>query len=312
MTADSVGSGGVCPAASSVASWLAQGRTKPRVVVLAAPGKARVGQALEQLIPFLERTSDLVAVDQRFELPFRPEMADVVVVLGGDGSVLQAARQMGMFQIPVLGVNLGRLGFLTSLGPDAFTDIWPRVVEGDFTVTEHLMLETVITRDGLETARQIGLNEAAVLGGPPYHMLHIDLYVDGILATTYDCDGLIISTPVGSTPHNRPAGGPILRKDLQAFVISPLSPHALTMRPVVDRADRQYGLQLTQPHPSASLVVDGRVVGGLDCRQRITIRRAEPTFRMMCVPDQNDYATLRDKLGWSGRAQGRRDPTSGD
>ena len=131
-------------------------------------------------------------------------------------------------------------------------------------------------------------------------MMDIDLYVDSVLATTYSCDGLIISTPVGSTAHSLSAGGPILRKSLQAFVISPISPHTLTVRPVVDRADRIYEVVVQQPHASASVVVDGCVVCELKPSDRVRVHRAEPQFRMIEVGGQNYYRTLREKLGWRG------------
>jgi NAD+ kinase len=135
-------------------------------------------------------------------------------------------------------------------------------------------------------------------------MLQIDLYVDQQLATTYNCDGLIISTPVGSTAHNLSAGGPILRKTLQAFVISPISPHTLTMRPFVDTADRIFELKLRHPHPTASVVVDGRVACPIDPALTVRIQRAASSFQLISVPGQNDYKTLREKLGWSGSPSG--------
>ena len=183
--------------------------------------------------------------------------ADFAVVLGGDGSILHAVRQMGSTQFPILGVNLGKLGFLAALAPGEFVRVFPDVCAGKCWVVEHLMLHCSVFRDGQVVHQQLGLNEMAVLGGPPFAMMNLDLYVDSILATTYSCDGLIISTPVGSTAHNLSAGGPILRKSLQAFVISPISPHTLTVRPVVDRADRVYEVVFREPHTSASVVVDG-------------------------------------------------------
>jgi NAD+ kinase len=107
-------------------------------------------------------------------------------------------------------------------------------------------------------ADELGLNETAVFSGPPFSMVHVDLYVDEELATSYSCDGLIISTPVGSTAHSLSAGGPILRKDLQAFVISPISPHTLTVRPVIDSADRMYEMVIREPNDATTVVVDGR------------------------------------------------------
>jgi NAD+ kinase len=162
------------------------------------------------------------------------------------------------------------------------------------------MLQCTVLRDGQTLDSQLGLNEVAILGGPPYSMLSIELYVDSDLVTTYSCDGLIISTPVGSTAHSLSAGGPILRKNLQAFVISPISPHTLTMRPVVDTADRVYEIVVSQPHDTTTVVLDGVALCRLTSRDRVRVERAVPTFKMVEIPERNYYRTLREKLGWGG------------
>ncbi|MFY7968650.1 MAG: NAD(+)/NADH kinase, partial [Pirellulaceae bacterium] len=181
--------------------------------------------------------------------------------------------------------------------------------EGRYAIDSHLMLACCVDQKNRWSSPHLGLNEVAILGGPPYTILEIDLYVDGDLATTYRCDGLILSTPVGSTAHNLSAGGPILQKNLQAFVICPISPHTLTMRPVVDSADRVFELVVRNPGPSTSVVVDGRVIASCQEATRIRVQRASQPFTMVRVGGQNDYVRLRDKLGWSGSAKGIR-PTS--
>ena len=281
--------------------WIRDGRSRPRVVVLAAPNRPRVEQELNGILQIIERHAEIVAVDKNFSYEFSSCDSDLVVVLGGDGSILQSARQMCHDQRPVLGVNLGKLGFLAAISPSRFEDIWPEVCEGRFTVTNHLMLQCQVFCGDLELHSIIGLNEASVLGGPPYTMMYIDLYIDSVLATTYACDGLIISTPIGSTAHNLSAGGPILRRNLQAFVISPISPHTLTMRSVVDTADRIFDLKIQVEHPTASVVVDGRVVCHFGSDLRVRISRADDTFQLISVPGHDDYQALREKLGWSGK-----------
>ncbi len=290
-----------------MAKWHQENRNRPRVVVLAPATKPRVAEGLEQLIPILKKHAEVIAVDQVFEYSFVDSKADLVVVLGGDGSILQSARQMGRNQLPVLGVNLGRLGFLAAIPPEQIADIWPKVCEGHFEITNHLMFESTVELKGKVLHRQLGLNETSVLGGPPYSMLQIELHIDDQLATTYNCDGLIVGTPVGSTAHNLSAGGPILAKTLQAFVISPISPHTLTMRPIVESSDRRFSLRLHTPHPSASVVVDGRVVCSLDVDHCVYVNRADQAFQLIAMPGRNDYRTLRDKLGWSGSPRGRFD-----
>jgi NAD+ kinase len=131
--------------------------------------------------------------------------------------------------------------------------------------------------------------------------MDIDLYVDSELVTTYSCDGLIVSTPVGSTAHSLSAGGPILRKDLQAFVIQAISPHTLTVRPVVDAADRVYELAVAEPTTGASVVVDGRELCRLAAGDRVRVERASARFQLVTAPSHSYYRTLREKLGWGGR-----------
>ena len=267
---------------------------------MGAPNRDRVKAELERLRPAIASKADIVAEDLNFTHDFSTTEQDLVIVLGGDGSILQAARQMGSKQIPVLGVNCGRLGFLAALSPDDFLQAWPDVCCGGFNIIDHLMLRTQLVRDGKVIRDQLALNEVAVLGGPPYQILDIDLYADGHLATRYRCDGLIIATPVGSTAHNLSAGGPILRRNLHAMVVSPISPHTLTYRPLDDSGETRYELAVNDPSDSTSIVADGRIVSGLKSGDRVKVERAEQSFKMLSVPGQNDYGTLRDKLGWGG------------
>ena len=284
--------------------WPEDRQARPQVVILGTPNRDRVRVELERLRPVIADRAEIVAEDLHFRYEFAGTDHDLVIVLGGDGSILQSARQMGSHQVPVLGVNCGRLGFLAALSPDDFLNTWPSVVGGDFTVVEHLMLRVQHIRRGSVIATQLSLNEAAILGGPPYEILDIDLYADQHLATRYRCDGLIVATPVGSTAHNLSAGGPILRRHLQAIVISPISPHTLTYRPLVDSADTHLELAVTEPNESTSIVVDGRILGRLLAGDRVRIEKSETRFRMLSVPGQDDYRTLREKLGWSGSTPG--------
>lgn len=276
--------------------------------MIGAPDRASVRAELERLRPVIADRADIIVEDLDFAYDFEGSTHDLVIVLGGDGSILQAARQMGANQIPVLGVNCGRLGFLAALSPDDFLNTWPDVCCGGFEIVEHLMLRVRHLRRGNIVGEQLALNEAAILGGPPYKILDIDLYADGHLATSYRCDGLIVATPVGSTAHNLSAGGPILRRNLQAIVLSPISPHTLTYRPLVDSADTMLELTVIEPNESTSVVVDGRTLGQLMPGDRVAIEKANVSFKMLSVPGQNDYRTLRDKLGWGGSVPGTPGP----
>jgi NAD+ kinase len=215
--------------------------------------------------------------------------------------MLRAAHQMGRRQRPVIGVNLGKLGFLADLSPDEFVEALPLLCSGGLRAVEHLMYECSVIRDGKPIHQRLGLNEVAVLAGPPFAILDVDLYVDSELVTAYSCDGLIVSTPVGSTAHNLSSGGPILRQDLQAFVISPISPHTLTNRPVVDSADRVFEMVILQPHVGTSIVADGRVVCRVEPGDRVRVERSQARFQLVALPGHSYYQTLREKLGWGGR-----------
>lgn len=270
------------------------------MAILAAEERPGVVSTAASLQTFIDRYADIVLFDRSFEAGLDDLETDIVVVFGGDGSILRAARQMAYRQHPVVGVNLGRLGFLADLQPDEFREVFPGICAGEYQVIEHLMFEASLQRGGRTIERRLGLNETSILAGAPFTMIDIDLFVDEELATTYRCDGLIVSTPVGSTAHNLSAGGPILRKNLEAFVVSPISPHTLTNRPVVDSADRVYELGVREHEAETSAVVDGRVLAPLRAGDRVRIERAAPTFKLIEVEGRGYYRTLREKLGWGG------------
>jgi NAD+ kinase len=270
-------------------------------MILADGSRHTLRSAVDELRPVIERHMQIVGTSLDFGQALDEVEADIAIVLGGDGSILRAAHQMGYRQVPVLGVNLGRLGFLAALQPEQLEQALPEIVAGRHQVVEHLMIECTTTRVGKPLYEALCLNEASVLAGPPFKMVDIELYVDGELVTTYSCDGLIVSTPVGSTAHSLSAGGPILRNDMQALTILPISPHTLTHRPVVESADRAIELAVPQPHEGTSLVADGRVLGTLEAADRVRIVRSRARFQMVVVRGQSYYRTLHDKLGWGGQ-----------
>jgi len=229
-----------------------------------------------------------------------PDGTDLVVVLGGDGSILRAARWMGYAQVPALGINLGRLGFLADTPRQDAAAALAAVAAGRFRLVEHMMFECDVIRRAARIHRTLGLNETTVLAGPPFAMIEIDLVVDGEPATTYRADGLIVSTPVGSTAYNLSAGGPIVRKDMDAFVFTPLNPHTLTNRTVIDSATREYELRVPRPNAGSACLVDGQVITPLVPGDAVRVRRAEPRFTLVEIGSHGYYDTLREKLAWGG------------
>lgn len=283
-----------------------------RVSILGARDLPRVHAAAEQLRARLESAGHDVAcrLVGRAEWgvgDWRPGSGadtDLVIALGGDGTILRTARWMAYEQTPVLGVNLGSLGFLADCSPDEAAGALADIAAGEFRLVDHLMFETEVIRDGRVIHRVLGLNETSILAGPPFSMIEICLFIDGEIATTYRADGLIVSTPVGSTAYNLSAGGPIVRKDIDAFIFTPLNPHTLTNRTVVDSGARDYMLLLPQPNEGSACVVDGGVVTGLMVADRVRVRRAEPRFVMVETRQHGYYRTLRDKLQWGGGMHG--------
>lgn len=288
------------PSSIAEPAWLAHAPARPRAYLLGSGGRINILAEAQKLRPLVEQHLDVVLADYLGEQDLSQTPADLAVVMGGDGSILRAALQMRDEQIPILGVNLGKLGFLASISPEGLEEALVQVVGGEARIVEHLMFQCTVTRDGQTLAQTLGLNETAIFAGPPFSMLSVELYVDAELATTYACDGLIVSTPVGSTAHSLSAGGPILRKTLHAFVICPICPHTLTVRPVVDTADRVYEVVVPQPNEGTTVVVDGRPLWRLEASDRVRIERARPTFKLLECRGQTYYRTLRDKLGWAG------------
>jgi NAD+ kinase len=280
-----------------------------RILVLGNANRPGVPEEAERLLPFLRERCDIVAVDLEQKLDLAPLSADLTLVLGGDGAILRAARQMGYRQIPVLGVNLGKLGFLADITPSELVCCFAPVLKGEFHTTTHLMFECAIERLG-ESRTLLGLNEIAIQAGPPFRMIELDLIVDGETVSRYSGDGLIVSTPIGSTAHNLSAGGPILGQELSAFVITPICPHTLTNRPVVDSADKVYTIAIQRASPSTMIVVDGQEQVVLTTGHRITVRRAPVCFRLVKVAGRSYYQTLRDKLHWGTQPNYRVEPAT--
>jgi NAD+ kinase len=279
-----------------------------RIFVLGNASRAGVPEEAERLLPFLAEHCEVTVFDLRGAMELPLASADLALVLGGDGAILRAARQMGYQQTPILGVNLGTLGFLADLSPDQLRHAWPRVLQRDYRITQHLMYECVVeSPEG--TTTHLGLNDVTIHSGPPFPMIVLDLLVDGQVVATISGDGLIIATPVGSTAHSLSAGGPIVGQELSAFAITPISPHGLTMRPVVDSADKVYTIVPRRLSAGSGLVIDGQDALPLTLAHRVTVRRAPVNFRLVKVPGNNYYQTLREKLRWGTGPNYRTEPS---
>jgi NAD+ kinase len=280
-----------------------------RILVLGNAQRPGVAEEAGRLLPLFRAHAEVVHVDLLQETDLSGIDAELCVVLGGDGAIIRAARQMGRRQVPVLGVNLGRLGFLADITCDEVCDAFPRIVKGGYRVTEHLMFEAVLHMSGQPPAPPaLGFNEVAVQAGPPFHMLDLDLFVDGEAVARYSGDGLIISTPVGSTAHSLSAGGPILSQELSAFVVTPICAHGLTSRPVVDCADKEYTVEVGRGGNTCWLVIDGQQAFQLAEGARISLRKSDVKFRLARAAGRSFYKTLHDKLHWGTQPAYRSEP----
>jgi NAD+ kinase len=279
------------------------GAAVQRIFVLGNAGRPGVMEEAEKLLPFLKQHVEIAVFDLEQKEDCSKCKADLALVLGGDGAILRAARQMGYRQTPVLGVNLGKLGFLADLSLAELRTYFPKVVQGDYRITRHVMLECAIAAAAKPQAANeeqvfLGLNEVVIHSAPPFRILDLELMVDGETVSGFSGDGLIVSTPVGSTAHSLSAGGPILGQELAAFVITPICPHALTNRPVVESSSKTYTIHVRRSQGEAALLVDGQINLPISAGQRVTIRQAPVQFELVKVPGRSYYQTLRDKLRW--------------
>ncbi len=241
---------------------------------------------------------ELTGVDLSADSNLSSLPADVAIVLGGDGTVLHTARRMQDHPTPVLGVNAGRLGFLADLAPTAFQERLTDLAAWRFTIDNLMTLACVVTPRSGPTRQFRGLNDAVIRAAPIFHLVDIGLSIDGESVMTYRGDGLIIATPVGSTAHSLSAGGPILPPNAHMFVVTPICPHTLTQRPLVDSGHKVYEITPQGEGPTTMLVIDGQVQVPLRSGDRVTIRRGKTPFPMIRLAGHSFYRTLRDKLGW--------------
>jgi len=248
----------------------------------------------------------LAGIDLGAETDLSDLQADVALVLGGDGTVLHAARRMGDTPTPVLGVNLGRLGFLADLTPAACCDRFGDLADRRYTVDNLMTLACTLATPGAPPRAFRGFNDVVLRAAPPFHLIEVGLCVDGESVMTYRGDGLIIATPVGSTAHSLSAGGPILPPDAHMFVVTPICAHTLTQRPLVDGTHKLYELIPRVEDGAVTLVVDGQLQVALAPGDRVAVRRGNTPFPMVRLPGYSFYRTLRDKLGWGATPPGQR------
>lgn len=230
-----------------------------------------------------------------------PDMVDLIMVLGGDGTLISVARKVGDLRTPILGVNLGSLGFLTEITLDELYPVLGQVVAGDFTATDRMMLEAVVRREGQEISRYRVLNDVVINKGALARIIDMEAWVDDDYLTTFKADGLIISTPTGSTAYNLAAGGPIIYPGLHCLVISPICPHMLTNRPIIVSDEAVIRVEVKFQDEDVVFTADGQVGMPLQGGDVVEVRKSGSCTRLIKSPAKDYFEVLRAKLRWGER-----------
>jgi NAD+ kinase len=224
-----------------------------------------------------------------------------IVVLGGDGTLLGAARRVAKYGTPILGVNLGGLGFLTEIPLQRLYPVLELMIGGRLEIETRVMLETRVIRNDQEISRFGVLNDVVISKGAPARIIDLDVHINQEFLTTFRADGLIISTPTGSTAYNLSAGGPIIYPTLASFIITPICPFTLSNRPIILSDSHQVQVTLTKEvDQEVSLTCDGQIGFDLFFGDKVIIRKSKETLRLIKSPDQTYFEILRTKLNWGG------------
>jgi NAD+ kinase len=267
-----------------------------RILLLVNADKPAAREAADGLAPWIAGRA-LVETLGLADAPIQTQ-ADLVVVLGGDGSILKAARMLAGREIPVLGINMGKLGYLAEFTAQEFCDKFDMIVTGNAPVTRRMMLSVRCERAGNKPTEYQALNDVLLSGDDRHRMVAVAATIDGEPVTTYYGDGVLVATPTGSTAYCLAAGGPLLMPGLEAMAVVPVCPHSLTHRPIVVRPDCEIVLESCGLQREAFCIVDGQEMLRLARGDRVFIRRAESVFLIVQNPDRRPFETLREKLSW--------------
>jgi NAD+ kinase len=247
----------------------------------------------------LDTTSALLLGDQGgYQKTQLASKADVLLVLGGDGTMLNAARLAGERGIPILGVNMGGLGFLTEVRLENLYPSLERVFANDFVLDERLMLKTHVHRHGETVAQGVVLNDVVISKGTLARMIELRIAIQGRFVTNLRGDGLIVSSPTGSTAYSLSAGGPIISPAVHSLMLTPICPHTLTHRPLIVPGDAEIAVTLTSKDDGAMATLDGQVGVAISQGDTIETKVSEYRTRLIRFPESQYYEVLREKLKW--------------
>lgn len=283
-----------------------------RLFIVANTDKPQVKPTLDELRPRLSKHAEIVGMDCDDASDLSKIQADAVLVLGGDGTLLSAARRLMGRPVPLMGVNFGRLGFLASFTPEELWTNLDALLEGRLPISHRAVIEASVVSaqtqcelvdcaDVLEKRQFVAtaLNDAVVTAGPPFKMIELELGVDGQSGIKYFGDGVIVSTPSGSTAYNISAGGPILNPNVEAFCITPICPHSLSFRPVVISSTSTVYIHATRVNEGTTLFCDGQASIRLSAGDHVVLRRSPSDVLLIENPKAQQWRSLADKLHWA-------------
>lgn len=277
---------------------------------------AAVVESLHRLVTLLQaRDLNIILSDEIADLGTHPqlrvcsrkmigEICDLVIVVGGDGSLLGAARLLARYKVPVLGINRGRLGFLADVSPDEIERQVGAVLDGEYRLEERFLLDAEVSRGGDPIGVADALNDVVVNSGTSAKMIELELYIEGEFVYRQRSDGLIMSTPTGSTAYSLSGGGPIMHPRLDAIVLVPMFPHTLSARPIVVQGNSEIKLVISRSNTApVPVTCDGQVNLTAQPGDAVYVRKKPHKLCLIHPPGHSFYASCRDKLGWH-RKQG--------
>jgi NAD+ kinase len=282
-----------------------------RIGIVANPHKRGAKRTLEALIAALDRRSlEILLGENAARTLARPDglpgqqlgdQADVIAVIGGDGTMLHALKSLGGSLKPMAGINIGNLGFLTSCTDDEIEEFADALLGGKFSTSRRTLLEAQVERADGSTEQFLALNEAVLARGQTGRLVALQATIDGEVLNRYRADGLIVASPTGSTAYSLSAGGPLISPSAGVFVITPICPHTLSQRSLVVSDDVRIELSPEEPSDGPMLfTVDGRDCVEIQSNERVMVRKADRTLNLLRLEGRSFYAALRQKLNWRG------------
>ncbi len=270
-----------------------------RVFLLSNPDKPDAAAALEDLRSFAQPRCNVVGTSLGLDGKGAVRTsAERIVVIGGDGTLIGAARSLGANQVPLIGVNVGKLGFLAEFSIDELKQVFDRAVGDDSIISHRTVLQITVQHNGGVRDSSLAINDCVIQAGPPFRIVRLDISINGEHLSDVGGDGLIICTPSGSTAHNLSAGGPIMQPGVDAIILTPLCPHSLSHKPLVIERESVIEIVADEVNEGTTAIIDGQVSFPLDAGNRLTVRRFDSDFLLVHNPLYARWHNLVTKLHW--------------